>query len=172
MTADLGLGRSPLFGYPGQGQPVVPKSLPGLTASMLRDTYLLSIKYRSSSPELCRDVANSVAKAYIEKGYKTRYQEGRRLQNWLDLQLEELQARSERAQQALLVYERKHNIARSEGRPNMVGEELHQLQDALLATQAERIRKETAYRSIEAGELEALLLYSETSPMAAVIRQR
>ena len=172
VTADLGLGRSPLFGYPGQGEPVVPTSLPGLTASMLPNTYLLSITYRSTSPELCRDISNSVAKAYIERGYKTRYQEGRRLQNWLDLQLEELQARSERAQQALLAYERKHNIARSEGRPDLVGEELHQLQNELLTTQAERIRKETAYHSIEAGELEALLFYSGNSPMAVVIRQR
>ena len=171
VVRDLGLGRSPLFGYPGHGEPVMPTSLPGLSASMIDGTYLLSIRYRSTSPELCRDVANSVAKAYVESGYKTRYQEARRLQNWLDLQLEELQARSERAQQKLLAYERDHNL-RSAGRPDLAGEELQRLQENLLTTQAERMRKETLYRSIEGGELEALLLVSEGSPIASVIERR
>ncbi len=172
VAGDLGLGRSPLFGYPGRGDPVVPTSLPGLSASMLPGTYLLSIRYRSASPELCRDIANSVAKAYIDRGYKTRFEESRRLQNWLDLQLEELQARSERAQQSLLAYEREHNIARPQGRPDLITEELGRLQEELLTTQAERVRKETAYRSIEAGELEALLFYAEGSPIAPVIQRR
>ena len=79
VARDLGLGRSPLFGYPGRGDPVVPTSLPGLSATMLPGTYLLSIRYRSASPELCRDIANSVAKAYIDRGYKTRFEESRRL---------------------------------------------------------------------------------------------
>ena len=172
VAGDLGLGRSPLFGYPGHGDPVVPTSLPGLSASMLPGTYLLLIQYRSVSPELCRDIANSVAKAYIDRGYKTRYEESRRLQNWLDLQLEELQARSERAQQSLLAYEREHNITRPQGRPDLITEELGRLQEELLTTQAERVRKETAYRSIEAGELEALLFYAEGSPIAPVIQRR
>ena len=94
------------------------------------------------------------------------------MQNWLDLQLEEIEARSERAQQSLLAYEREHNIARSEGRPDLITEELQRLQEGLLTTQAERVRKETAYRSIEAGELQALLFYTEGSPIAPVIQER
>jgi capsular exopolysaccharide synthesis family protein len=172
VSRDLGLGRSPVFGYPGKGEPVVPTSLPGLTANMVPGTYLLAIKYRSASPELCRDIANSVAKAYLEKGYENRYENSRQLQDWLDLQLEELEARSERAQQRLLAYEREHNIAGPAGRTDLVAEELQGLQGELIATRAERMRKEAAYRSVEAGELEDLLISSQGSPIATLVQQR
>jgi uncharacterized protein involved in exopolysaccharide biosynthesis len=41
VVRDLGLGRSPLFGYPGDGPPVEPSSLPGLSAAMVPGTYLV-----------------------------------------------------------------------------------------------------------------------------------
>jgi len=172
VARDLGLDRSPLFGYTGKGEPVRVKSLPGLSAEMIPNTYLLAITYRAPSPELARDVANSVAKAYIEQGYESRYENARNLQSWLDKQLEDLRARSERAQQKLLDYEQKHNLVRSEGRADLVQEELSRLQADLIQTQAERVRKELDYKSVERGDVGDLLVSTEGSPVASLVSQR
>ena len=172
VVRDLGLGRSPLFGYPGEGPPVEPTGLPGLTATMLPNTYLVGIKYRSSSPALSRDIANSVAKAFVQQGFRTRYETAQELQNWLDLRLEELKARSERAQQQLLEYERNNNISRSTDRGDLVLEELHRLQEELLKTRAERMHKEMNYRRVESGALEDFLISPEGSPIASLLQQR
>lgn len=172
VVRDLGLGRSPLFGYPGEGPPVEPSSLPGLSAEMVPGTYLVGIEYRSPSPELCRDVANSVAKAFIQQGYRSRHESSQELQSWLDLQLEDLRARSEEAEQKLLAYEVRHGISRSADRGDLVHDELQRLQEELIATSAERMRKEMTYRTIEAGELQDLLISTEGSPIASLIQRR
>ena len=172
VVRDLGLGRSPLFGYPGEGPPVEPTALPGLTASMVPNTYLVGIKYRSSSPALSRDIANSVAKAFVQQGFRNRYQTAQELQNWLDLRLEELKARSERAQQRLLEYERTNNISRSANSGGLVAEELQSLQEELLRTRAERLHKEMNYRRIESGGLEDFLISPEGSPIASLLQHR
>lgn len=172
VVRDLGLGRSPLFGYPGEGPPVEPAALPGLTASMVSNTYLVGIKYRSSSPALSRDIANSVAKAFVQQGFRTRYETAQELQNWLDLRLEELKARSERAQQQLLEYEQRNNISRSTTSGGLVLEELNRLQEELLRTRAERMHKEMNYRRMESGALEDFLISPEGSPIASLLQQR
>ena len=172
VVRDLGLGRSPLFGYPGEGPPVEPASLPGLTAEMLPGTYLVALKYRSPSKELCRDIANSVAKAFVQQGYRTRHESAEELQTWLDLQLEDLKARSESAQQKLIAYEKDKNISHSAGGGGLAVEELQRLQEQLIITRAERMRKEMTYRAIETGELDALLISAEGSPIASLIQQR
>jgi len=172
VVRDLGLGRSPLFGYPGDGPPVEPSSLPGLSAVMVPGTYLVGINYRSPSPELCRDVANSVAKAFVQQGYRAKHESAQELQSWLDLRLEELRARSETAQQELLAYEKQNNITRSADRGDLVLDELQRLQEELIATRAERMRKEMTYRTIESGELGDLLILSENSPITALVQRR
>jgi capsular exopolysaccharide synthesis family protein len=172
VVRDLRLDRSPFFGYPGKGDPVPVDSLPGLSASMIPSTYLLAIKYRSPSPELCRDIANSVAKAYIQRGYESRYLSTKEMQEWLDRQLEDLRARSERSQKGLLEYEQRHQIVRAADRTDLIEQEVQQLTVELLDVQSLRRQAELKYRALESGDLEDFLLSGEASPLAGVLARR
>jgi uncharacterized protein involved in exopolysaccharide biosynthesis len=172
VVRDLRLDRSPYFGYQGKGDPVQVGFLPGLSASMIPNTYLLAIKYRSPSPELCRDIANSVAKAYIQRGYESRYLSTKEMQEWLDRQLEDLRARSEKSQKGLLEYEQQHQIVRAADRTDLLEQEVAQLTSELLDVQSERRKAEVKYRALESGDLEDFLLSGDAAPLTGVLSRR
>ncbi len=140
-------------------------SLPGLSVRRRPDTYLLEVRYRSPNPELGAAIANKAAEAFVQQGFMTRYQNAAELAKWLNKQLEELQARLERSQAAMRAYEKQHQVVNPEDRSNLMNLQLQQLQDELTKVHAERLRKESAYRSVETGNLESLSISAQGEPL-------
>ncbi len=139
----------------------VASALPGLDVRRRADTYLLEVRYRSHNPELATAIANAAAQKFVQQGFLTRYETAAELSKWLNKQLEELKARLERAQQAMRAYEKEHHVVNPEDRTNLMNLQLQQLQDELTKTQAERLRKESAYRSVESGNPESLAVSTQ-----------
>ena len=169
---DLGLSSRPEFGDAGGGGPDAPKSLPGLSAQDIPGTYLLEITYEHSDRQLTRDVANSVAKSYIEQNYAARIQSTEDVSNILRIQLEKLRAESERSQQTLLAYQKRHGIAPTDGRTQLAQQQLERMQADLITLEAARLEAESNYRNIGSGDLEDLLISSQGSLLARQIEKR
>jgi polysaccharide biosynthesis transport protein len=132
-----------------------PVLLKRLKISRPPNTYLLLISYRSSDPKLAADVANGIAKSYLEHTYNIRYRSSASLSAFMERQLEELRAKMERSSGALAQFERELNVINPQEKTSIISARLLQLNSEYTNAQADRVRKEAGYKSIASGTLEA-----------------
>jgi succinoglycan biosynthesis transport protein ExoP len=132
-----------------------PVLLKSLRVTRPPNTYLLLISYRSAEPKLAADVANGIARSYLEHTYNIRFKSSASLSAFMEKQLEELKAKMERSSGALAQFERELNVINPEEKTSILSARLLQLNTEYTNAQADRVRKEAAHRSVEDGSLEA-----------------
>ncbi len=138
-----------------------PVVLRNLKVTRPPNTYLLLINYRSPNPRLAADVANGVARSYLEHTYNIRFRSSASLSAFMEKQLEELKAKMERSSSALAQFERELNVINPEQKTSILSARLLQLNTEYTNAQAERVRKEAAYKSVAGGSLEAAQVSSQ-----------
>ena len=138
-----------------------PVELKNLKITRPPNTYLLLIRYRSTDPRLAADVANAVARSYLEHTYNIRIRSSASLSSFMEKQLEELKAKMERSSSALAQFERELNVINPEEKTSILSSRLLQLNTEYTNAQTDRVRKETAYQSVKGGSLEAAQVSSQ-----------
>ncbi len=144
-------------GTPGMpvGAEDAPVILKRLKVTRPPNTYLLLISYRATDPRLAADAANAIAKSYLEHTYNIRFKSSASLSAFMERQLEELKAKMERSSTALVQFERELNVISPEEKTTILSSRLLQLNTEYTNAQADRVKKESAYRSVSDGSLEA-----------------
>src|SRR6266566_1028393 len=120
------------------------------------NTYILNISYQSPDKRLAADVANGIAQSYLEHTYTIRYKASAGLSKFMEKQLEELRAKMETSSAALAQFERELKIINPEEKTNIISARLLQLNQEYTTAQAERVRRESALRSVRGGSAEAI----------------
>jgi polysaccharide biosynthesis transport protein len=118
----------------------------GLSASKDKNTRVIEIRFQSVDARLAADVANAVARAYIEHNFKTKYESIMLTSDWLSQQLSELQTKVEVSQQKLVEYQKENGILGIDEKQNIVTARLNDLNRELTNAQADRIQKESSYQ--------------------------
>ena len=143
----------------GQASPEAAQDAPvllkGLKITRPPNTYLLLINYRSADSRLAANVANSIAKSYLEHTYNIRFKSSASVAAFMEKQLEELKAKMERSSGALAQFERELNVINPEQKTSILSARLLQLNTEYTNAQADRVRKEAANKLVAAGSLEA-----------------
>ncbi len=119
------------------------------------NTYLVMISYRSTEPQLSADVANAIAKSYLEHIYRLQVASASSASGFMAKQIDELKARMERSSQALAQFEKELNVINPEEKTTMISQRLLQLNTEYTTAQADRVKSEAAYNSLASGSLEA-----------------
>jgi polysaccharide biosynthesis transport protein len=119
------------------------------------NTYILQISYRSSNRALAADVANEIALSYLAHTYRIRYKATASLSDFMERQLEELKAKMEKSSAAVAQFERELNVINPEQKTSILSARLLELNSEYTKTQADRVKKEAAYNSVQGGTLEA-----------------
>jgi len=132
-----------------------PVLLRNLKVTRPPNTYLLLISYRSPDPRLAAEVANATAHSYLEHTYNIRFKSSASLSAFMEKQLEELKAKMERSSSALAQFERELNVINPEQKTSILSARLLQLNTEYTNAQGDRVRKETAFKSVSGGSLEA-----------------
>jgi len=132
-----------------------PVLLKDLKVARPANTYLLLISYRSTDPKLAADVTNDIARSYLEHTYNIRFKSSASLAAFMERQLEELKAKMERSSAALVQFERELNVISPEQKTTILSARLLQLNTEYTNAQADRVRKESAFKSVSGGSLEA-----------------
>jgi capsular exopolysaccharide synthesis family protein len=125
------------------------------------NTYLMLVSYRSKDKRLAADVANGIAQSYLEHTYNIRYRAAAGLSGFMEKQQEELRAKMERSSAALAQFERELNIISPEEKTNILSARLLQLNEEYTKAQADRVKKEAAYTSMQSGATEAAHVSSQ-----------
>src|SRR5271168_1189469 len=130
-----------------------PIALKHLKVDRNPNTYLLTITYRDTNPQVAADVANAIADSYLREIFETRTKEAGRLTSSMERQLIDLKQKMESTHNALMVYQRDLGTADPEQKTSVLVAKLQALNTENSVAQADRIAKEAVFREAKDGSL-------------------
>jgi polysaccharide biosynthesis transport protein len=137
--------------------PTVNEIVAGRSVSMVRDTRLVNVGFRSTEPALASQVANALARAYLQQNDEFRTNATGEAADWLVKQVEEQRKLVEESEAALQQYRSEHGaealMTNNAGveQQNIVVQKLAELQAAATAARTATIEKEALYRQVNAA---------------------
>jgi polysaccharide biosynthesis transport protein len=140
---------------PTQAERDAPTVLKKLKVARAPNTYLLLISYRSTDPHLAARVANGIAHSFLKHTYTLRLLSSASLASFMEKQLEELRAKMEKSSTALAQFERELNVINPEQKTSILTARLLQLNNDYTNAQTDRVSKESSWRAVQGGSLEA-----------------
>lgn len=123
-----------------------------LSVEPLKDSRIVEVSFESSDPELAARIANALVNNYIEFNFRTRYDFTRHASGWMEQQLEDLRAKVEKSQQALVDYERQNLIINVGDKQNITEQRLQDLSQGYTTAQGDRVQKESIYELAKSNE--------------------
>src|SRR5260370_33762302 len=123
-----------------------------LQVSLVPNTRIIEIRYRSPDKNIAARVVNTLANTYVEQNFKTRFESTMQASDWLSKQLVDLQIKVETSQEKLVKYQKEHEIIGIDEKQNITTAKLDELNKALTAAESERMDKESVYRLVQSGD--------------------
>ena len=121
-----------------------------LTVTPVRNSQLVELRFDSTDPQLAADMANALAKAYIQQSMEMRFSASKDAADWLGERLAEQRKLVEASEAALQRYKEEHDAVAVEDRQNIVVQRLADLNGAVTKAKTERIKKEALYNQLKA----------------------
>ncbi len=133
-----------------------------LSVELTPKTRMLDISYEDPNPQLAAKVSTTLANNYIDYNFRQKYDATRQASGWMEQQLDELKAKVEASQQALVEYERQHEIVNTSEKGSVQEQILSDLSRDLTTAESDRLQKEALYRQVEADRKQlADLMHNE-----------
>jgi polysaccharide biosynthesis transport protein len=123
-----------------------------LNVELTPKTRMLDISYEDPDPQLAAKVATTLANNYIDYNFRQKYDATRQASGWMEQQLDELKAKVESSQQALVEYERQHQIVNTSEKGSVQEQILSDLSRDLTTAESDRLQKEALYREAESNK--------------------
>ena len=130
------------------------------------NTYLLTITYRDTNPQVAANVANAIADSYLREIFETRTKEAGRLTSSMERQLIDLKQKMESTHNALMVYQRDLGTADPEQKTSVLVARLQALNTENSVAEADRIAKEAVYREAKDGSLPEVEVSGQSSDLS------
>ncbi len=128
-----------------------------LRVQLMRDSRMIEVTYASTDPQLAARVANALVNNYSEYNFHQKYDATRQASGWMEGQLDELKAKVEKSQQAMVDYERQNLIVAVGDKQTVVEQRLGALSQDLTNAQSDRMQKESLYDLVNSNQSEAVL---------------
>lgn len=169
----LGLEQNPAFaGEQADGKPKLTVSqrklqLVGnfqsqLSVTLVPKTRMLDVAIESTDPQLAARMANALVNTYIDYNFRQKYDATRQVSGLMEQQLDELKAKVEKSQQALVDYERQNSIFNTSEKQNVQEQMLSDLSKDLATAQSDRIQKESLYNQVRTNSVQmSALVHNE-----------
>jgi capsular exopolysaccharide synthesis family protein len=125
-----------------------------MRVSPVRNTRILDVSFRSPDPALAAKIADDIVSTYIENNFRTRYETTMQSSDWLAKQISDLKQRVETSQEKLVRYQRENGMLGIDEKQNIITQKLDDLNKSLTEAQADRISKQAAYETAQAGKFD------------------
>ena len=120
-----------------------------LSVELTPKTRMLAVSYEDADPQLAAHVSTVLVNNYIDYNFRQKYDATRQASAWMEQQLDELKAKVENSQQALVSYEREHQLVSTSEKGSMQEQMLSDLSKDLTAAESDRLQKESLYSEIQ-----------------------
>jgi succinoglycan biosynthesis transport protein ExoP len=127
-----------------------------LQVSLVPNTRIIEIRYRSPDKNIAARVVNTLANTYVEQNFKTRFESTMQASDWLSKQLVDLQIKVETSQEKLVKYQKEHEILGIDEKQNITTEKLDELNRELTAAESARMEKESIYHLVQSGDTDSI----------------
>ncbi|HXY03013.1 MAG TPA: polysaccharide biosynthesis tyrosine autokinase [Terriglobales bacterium] len=123
-----------------------------------RDTAsrLISVSFASHDPRMAALVTNTIVSAFIDDTYRDQHDAIRASSEWLARQLDDIRARMEESNRALVEFQKSIGVADVDANKSTFGEQMDELNRQLTQAQADRIQLEALLKSVRAGSPDVL----------------
>jgi uncharacterized protein involved in exopolysaccharide biosynthesis len=144
--------------------PSVDDIMGGRSAALVKDSRLVTVGFLGPNPQTAAQIANALARAYVEQNADFKMRASGEASDWLTKQVDQQRKLVDESEAALQRYRRQHeadalftNKVGAE-QQNIVVEKLSQLQGAVTKARTDTIEKEALYRQVRVanGNREAL----------------
>lgn len=129
-----------------------------LTVALALNTRMVEVSFESTHPELAARVVNALVNGYVEYNFRMKYDATRQASGWMEQELDELKAKVEKSQQALVDYEREHAIVNISDKQNVVEQKLEDLSRDLTKAQNDLSQKQSLYDMVQSNKAHVALL--------------
>ena len=120
-----------------------------LTVEIAKDSQIIVVRFEHDDAELAAQIANAVAGTYRDFGLSSRLTKARAQTEFLNKQLQELEAKVTTAEAALQAYQEREGLIDSESRQQIVTAQLAGLSQQLVEAEARRNEAEIRYREVQ-----------------------
>jgi succinoglycan biosynthesis transport protein ExoP len=128
-----------------------------LQVSLVPNTRIIEIRYRSPDKNIAARVVNTLANTYVEQNFKTRFESTMQASDWLSKQLVDLQIKVETSQEKLVQYQKEHEILGIDEKQNITTAKLDELNRELTAAESLRMEKESVYHLVQSGDSDSIV---------------
>lgn len=128
--------------------------LSNLYISPVKDSHLINIGFKSTTPNIAFRVANAHAKAFVEKNVQMKYLEYKGSLRWLNSQLDEQKNKVAKSERAIHTYKEKQDTVSFEGQENVVSSKFIELNNLYIQASKETIKKQAAYNQLESFSID------------------
>jgi capsular exopolysaccharide synthesis family protein len=140
---------------------LAPVHLAGLSVARPTTTYIIQITYRCQSPTMAAEVANAVARSYVDYTFDMRIKGSDRQSEYMSAELASLKDRTTASDERVAGFEKELAVINPDQKTSLASAQLSQLTAQNTSVQMDRIKAESIYNSLQAGGLDAVLV----SPM-------
>lgn len=133
-----------------------PVTLTRLKVTRPSNTFLLLVSYRADDPDVASQVANGIAKSYLELVYTRHSKMGDQAAGFMQDQLQELRAKVEESQRRQMGLEQALGLTDPEAKTSVVSTRLLQLNTEYTNAQADRMKKEAVFNQTRSASAESL----------------
>jgi capsular exopolysaccharide synthesis family protein len=130
----------------------VDRLLDDLSVNPVRNSRMVEVAFRSADPRRSAEVANALAKAYIQRNLEFKFMSSKEASDWLAGQLSEQKQKVEESEAALQRYREQSDAISLEDRQNIVVQKLSDLNAAVTRAKTVRLEKEALYTQLQTLE--------------------
>ncbi|MDB9823496.1 GumC family protein [Deltaproteobacteria bacterium] len=109
------------------------------TVRFVRDTILLQVNVEDHDPLRARDIANAIARVYIEFNISNRLKYSQNTLTWMSDQLYEVKKRLEDDEAEFLAYKQEEKLFSVEGRQRIIDQKIQEFNDSYLEVRNRRL---------------------------------
>ena len=120
-----------------------------LSVELVPGSRVVLVGFESRDPELAARIANTQVENYSDYNFRQKYDATRQAAGKMEEQLDELKAKVEKSQRALVEYERQNAILSIGEKQNVVEQRLGEISTNFTQSQNDRIQKEALYNQVQ-----------------------
>lgn len=136
--------------------PYIQTLINNLKVDPVRETRLIHIIFTHTDPEIAAEVANGVARSFIEQSFESKTERFTSTSSWLEKSTNKLKDQMQQAEQRLANYSRENNIFSLEGKENLTAEKMARLHDQYMRAETDLLLKKSLYEEVQQGRVEQL----------------
>src|SRR6056297_1817578 len=136
------------------------------------ESTLVNVRVAAFEPEFAARMANAIVQEYMRSSMQRRFRAGNQARDFLEDQLAEMRIQLERADQALLDFAQRNQVADLEQRVSMATSTLNDLNQRLSNVETELVTLGSYKTMIERGQAADINMVNESGEIRALRQQR